>query len=340
MYELNSTILWTALVTPLKDSGEVDFASLRQLIENQENAGNGILVLGSTGEAMSFSLKERQEILEFVIDLKSDIPIMVGVGGTNIEDSREWIGYLNGLNVDAYLLVTPLYFKPGFQGQLGWFQDLLDRANKPCMLYNVPSRTGISLNVDTVRELSSHRNFWALKEASGSIDDYRGYRDAINGEALLFSGDDAMMPHFARLGCSGCVSVASNVWPEETRQYVEDCLHGEDLDEIWEHACKSLFVVTNPIPVKGLLETLGVISTPKLRLPLSNGDLSDTKVLMLAHGEVREWYTRRLAEMSRSRHENKPVGYRISLAKKERGNAGVLEVQASTELRTTTVRES
>lgn len=311
MFELNSYHLWTALVTPLSDDGSIDYKSLKKLVESQLEAKNGLLVLGSTGEAMSFSLEERKNILDYVIGLNVGLPIMVGVGGTNLLESMQWVQYLNGVQVDAYLMVTPLYSKPGFKGQLRWFETLLDCAERPCMLYNVPSRTGVSLHLEAVKELAGHARFWALKEASGSLEDYLKYQHAAGTSVRLYSGDDGMMPVFGKVGCAGCVSVASNVWPRETRQYVLDSLANRELDETWNYACKALFVATNPIPIKALLQETGILETATLRLPLSAEDLNEKQVLRAANSSIEQWYLHRMDQNIRLRHQDKSVGYRI-----------------------------
>ena len=207
--------LYTALITPLKEDSSVDYDALEGLLREQEEANNGILVLGSTGEALNLDKEEKEKIFKFASDLNLKVPLMAGIGGINLRETKEDINFLNELNYHCYLLVTPLYAKPGKVGQTDWFKALLDISKKPCMLYNVPSRTGTSLNIETVSELNSHPNFWAIKEASGSVDDFKNYVDATNGQ-LVYSGDDALMNDFARHGAKGLVSVASNVWPKET----------------------------------------------------------------------------------------------------------------------------
>lgn len=283
--------LWTAIITPMLSDGAVDYESFEKLIRKQEAADNGVLLIGSTGEGLALDDEEKKEIVEFAAGLKVKIPLMAGVGGMNITRQKAWIKHCNHLGIDAFLLVTPLYSKPGPQGQFQWFKELLDTAEKPCMLYNIPSRTGIDLHLKTAEMLADHPNLWAIKEASGSVVHYRQFRGVVPSVSL-YSGDDALLPAFKPFGCAGLVSVASNIWPEETKLYVERCLGGEtdSLFPIWDRAVKALFSASNPVPVKRLLHITGQISSPGLRLPLTEKELEGTTELEQIHSEIKKWY--------------------------------------------------
>ncbi len=283
--------LWTALVTPMNEDGSVHFDDLRSLIKRQEKAGNGVLILGSTGEGISFSEKEKREIIQYVTSLDLNIPIMAGVGGIRLDQQEEWIDYCNNLNVDSYLLVTPLYSKPGYHGQLNWFRTLLDRAEKRCMIYNIPSRTGVKLVPEVLKELKGHSNLWAVKEASGSVEEYRQFRNAVP-EIPLYSGDDGLLPSFAKEGCAGLVSVAANVWPDATHRYVDECLNGkiDELPPVWSRAVKMLFSAPNPVPAKLLLHQKNEISTNKLRPPLTAEDMATLDEALKSDSEIETWY--------------------------------------------------
>ena len=281
--------LYTALITPLKEDSSVDYDALEGLLREQEEANNGILVLGSTGEALNLDKEEKEKIFKFASDLNLKVPLMAGIGGINLRETLEDINFLNELNYHCYLLVTPLYAKPGKVGQTEWFKALLDNSKKPCMLYNVPSRTGTSLNIETVSELNSHPNFWAIKEASGSVDDFKNYVGATNGQ-LVYSGDDALMNDFARHGAKGLVSVASNVWPKETNIFVQKCLNNDlENEDEWKTWSNSLFEASNPIPTKVLMNELGRINSPICRPPLSHQDLQSTENLINVNNSVKNW---------------------------------------------------
>lgn len=289
---LNNYPLWTAVVTPITSQGEVDFTSLTNLVNEQCNAKNGLLILGSTGEALNLSLTNKKKIVEHVLSMNPTSPIMIGVGGHLLEEQMDWINWLETKQIHAYLMVTPLYAKPGPVGQYEWFKALMDKVSKPVMLYNVPGRTAVALSEQAVEKLSTHKNFWAIKEASGSVEKFKGYLKAANGKPV-FCGDDALMPDFALAGSSGLVSVASNAWPEETHLYVKQCLAKTfDDKQLWTEASNSLFVVSNPVPVKRLLAEKGRIQTSRMVPPLSHEDMRDAAPVLKADENVKSWYKR------------------------------------------------
>lgn len=287
---LSSYALWTAVVTPLSNEGKVDFASLSKLVRSQDEAKNGLLILGSTAEALNLTLANKKAIVEHVIGLKPTSPIMIGVGGHQLEEQLEWIAWLETQPVHSYLMVTPLYAKPGPKGQTQWFKTLMDAVTRPVMLYNVPGRTAAPLALAAVEALNTHKNFFAIKEASGSVDRMKEYLKAAGGKPV-FCGDDALMPDFALAGASGLVSVASNAWPKETNLYVQQCLKKSfDAKELWTKASNSLFVVSNPVPVKRLLAERGDIATARMAPPLSHEDMTSAAPVLEADAAVKAWF--------------------------------------------------
>lgn len=288
---LTKTKIWTALVSPMKENGELDLEDLATLIHKQDEAGNGILVLGSTGEGLALGLEDKKQLVTTATSLNVDVPIMVGVGGFNLREQIEWIEYCQEFDPDAFLLVTPLYAKPDMLGQVEWFKSLMDTAEKPCMLYNVPSRTGTWLLKDAFKELAGHPNLYALKEAGGSIEHFQSYVETAPA-VPIYSGDDGMTPYFSMNGCQGLVSVAANVWPKETHKYLELCLQGrgKELVPVWKDPIKTLFSVSNPIPSKVLLKEKGWIKSSTLRPPLTDKDLQDLDPLLKADETIMKWY--------------------------------------------------
>ena len=291
---LNDTKLWTAVITPMLDNGDVDYSSLESILNTQNDAKNGILILGSTGEALNLDEDESRKILEFTCDHKKSVPLMCGVGGINLKSTKKWVEYLNSLTIDCYLLVTPLYAKPGDEGQYEWFKELLDLSKKPCMLYNVPSRTGKDMSLLACEKLVDHKNFWSIKEASGSVQKFESYVKAAKNQRV-YSGDDALLPEFSEVGAKGLVSVAANVWPKQTNLYVEKCLDGtlgknDEDTKLWKDATESLFVASNPIPVKWLMSELKQIRSAVLRPPLTLNDMTSKEVVMRAHENIQNWF--------------------------------------------------
>ena len=288
---LTDTSLYTALVTPMKENGDLHLDDLASLIHRQDDAGNGVLILGSTGEGLAQSLENKKQVVKTASSLNVDVPIMVGVGGYNLRNQVEWIEYCHEFDVDSFLLVTPLYAKPGPKGQVQWFKSLLDAADKDCMLYNVPSRTGVKMSPLVLKELADHPNFKAVKEASGSIDDYQEYRKTAN-DIAFYSGDDSLLPFFAMAGCDGLVSVASNVWPKATHQYVDWCLDGRgpELLPLWQECTDAMFAGPNPAPAKVLLNEKGWIESSTLHPPLTEEDVEDLSILKNADNMIQNWY--------------------------------------------------
>lgn len=286
----DDTILWTALVTPMKQNGDINRDELASLIHKQDEAGNGVLILGSTGEGLALSLEDKQEVVKTAANLNIDVPLMVGVGGFNLREQLEWMSYCNQFEIDSFLLVTPLYAKPNVKGQIHWFDSLMDAADKPCMLYNVPSRTGVKMHPDALEAVSDHPNLYALKEASGSVDDYQEFRKRAP-ELPVYSGDDALTPFFAAAGCAGLVSVMANVWPKATHRYVEWCLQGRgpELLPLWQECSDALFAASNPIPTKILLAEKGWISSATLRAPLTAQEIEDPQFLLEADQRISNW---------------------------------------------------
>lgn len=278
--------LWTALITPLRENGEIDYDSFTQLLLEQERAKNGVVLLGSTGEGANLSVSERRQIVEFACALKLNIPLMIGVGGLEWQTQKDWLRFCETMPVDAYLMVTPIYAKPGADGQRRWFESLMDDVTRPCMLYNVPSRAGVALDAQALRYLQNHRNLWAVKEAAGDAAKFALWQREFP-QLAWYSGDDALFGEHARLNAAGLVSVASNIWPNEVRDWVAACMAGESAaGEHLKRVAEPLFCAANPIPSKALMFYLRRIASAQLRLPLSAHDLPTMTSLLAAHDYV------------------------------------------------------
>ena len=291
-YDLSNYPLWTALVTPFNERGKVDYNVLADLLDQQAVAGNGILLLGSTGEGLALSANEQKKIVRFVCQHSPKAPFMVAIGGYNLESQLDWLEYCNQLPIDAYLLAAPLYAKPGPKGQEQWFKSLLEHSNHPCMIYNVPSRSGVDLCPQALANLTEQPMFWALKEASGCAQQFEIFKQALPNIAI-FSGEDAMLAQFVELGAAGLVSVCANAWPQPTKKYVELCLAstiGSDLP-LWQQSIAPLFSVANPIPVKVLMHQQQRINFPNLRLPLTHHEVNEHQALLDANSQIEQWFS-------------------------------------------------
>ncbi|MDX5526653.1 MAG: 4-hydroxy-tetrahydrodipicolinate synthase [Wolbachia endosymbiont of Andrena nigroaenea] len=301
------TFLWTACVTPFNCNGDdIDYRSLQRLLTIQAEAENGVVLLGSTGEGLSLTDSEKRTLVEFVCKLKLNTKIIIGVPGVNLYQTLEWLDFCKGMPIHGYLMTTPIYAKPGIMGQTLWFEKLLEKAHVPAMFYNIPSRAGVSLHAETVRNLSSHEKFWAIKDSSGTVDTLAQYKK-VAPNIEVFCGDDNMISDMAAYGAAGLVSVASNVWPHVAHEYVKQCLlsfqhvtrkktthqmTGNDMKsstDIWQQACKALFIASNPIPTKALLHDIGLIEHQTVRLPLSTEDLPSVEILRQANKMILGW---------------------------------------------------
>ncbi len=286
--------LWTAMVTPMNEDTSIDYQSFETVLRKQEEAGNGVLVLGSTGEGLNLTDQEKREIVKFVKLLDLSVPLMVGLGGHQINAQIEFIKYCDGVGVDAFLMVAPIYAKPGKEGQLAWFSTLMRETKTPCMIYNVPSRTGIHMNPQVPAQLEkTFPNYMGLKEASGSVDKFREFRDTSSG-AKLFCGDDSLIKDFVAEGAIGLVSVASNAWPKKTRKFLDLHLEGETESVFpeWVESADLFFDAPSPIPVKTLMLHKGWIASDTVRLPLSSDDLKPEteEALLKADKKINAWF--------------------------------------------------
>jgi 4-hydroxy-tetrahydrodipicolinate synthase len=279
----NQFPLWTAIITPFDHHGKIQFQDFEKLLKRQEEAGNGILILGSTGEALALSESEKKSVVQFSCSLNLQVPLMVGVGGYDLSQCLEWIEFCETMPLSAYLMVTPLYAKPGPIGQLQWFQYLLKKTKRPSMLYNIPSRAGVKLHFQTWEKLIEHpeSSLWAIKESSGNLDDFSQFCSLSerfqkeDSPLAIYSGEDPLVSFSCQLGGAGLVSVVSNIWPKWAHDVVKKSLQGNlSVEELkkWRKASSALFTVTNPIPAKIISHEMGLISTPQLRMPLTSDE--------------------------------------------------------------------
>ncbi len=281
MNDLKNYRVITAIITPMQSNGMLDFASLDHLVHLQEQAGNAILILGSTGEGLALSLAEKQAVVAHVFALKPQVPVIVGVGGFQLEEQMAWMKHCQEhYSLAGFLLVTPLYAKPGIKGQIAWFSALMDIATVPCIPYNIPGRSAVKLYPQVMEALAKHPNLGGLKEASGHLEEFAEFGRII-APLPLYSGNDELLAGQMARGGFGVISVVSNVWPKQTKAYVDLCVAGRNtpsLDALWEAASQALFLVSNPIPLKVLMQREGLIASPTLRPPLTHSELNSDQI--------------------------------------------------------------
>ena len=290
--ELQKFPIWTALITPFFEDGRIDFETLEQLVMTQSKAGNGLLLLGSTGEGLNIPLEQKKAVISFCTRFDIEVPIMAGLGGFLLEEQLHFMHYCDGEGVDAFLLVAPIYAKPKKEGQLAWFSHLMKATKTPCMLYNVPSRTGIHMDPEVPAHIfATFPHYLGLKEASGNLDHVRAFKDAAP-KSPLYCGDDNLIKEFVAEGAIGHVSVASNVWPEKTHHYWKLCtLDSSKLLKEWVPIVETLFHAPSPIPAKAIMQHKGQIPSAHVRLPLDINDLQPETLQTLIEADkvLQDW---------------------------------------------------
>jgi len=268
-----------ALVTPMLENGSLDFNALEALIEwHIESGTNGIVSVGTTGESATVSVPEHLEIINKTINfVDGRVPVIAGTGGNSTQEAIELTQTAAELGADYALLVTPYYNKPNQEGLFQHFIKIADSAEIPQILYNVPSRTACDLMPETVMRLANHQNIVGIKEALDSSERFSelikiSQSIADQKHFSVFSGDDPTFNSFMANGGDGVISVAANVVPSYISQICSLNLSGQfdeakELNSILENLYELLFVESNPIPVKWILNRMKRIQSG-IRLPL------------------------------------------------------------------------
>ena len=268
-----------ALVTPMLENGGLDFNALEALIEwHIESGTNGIVSVGTTGESATVSVPEHLKIINKTINfVDGRVPVIAGTGGNSTQEAIELTQTAAELGADYALLVTPYYNKPNQEGLFHHFIKIADSAEIPQILYNVPSRTACDLMPETVMRLANHQNIVGIKEALDSSERFSelikiSQSIADQKNFSVFSGDDPTFNSFMANGGDGVISVAANVVPSYISQICSLNLSGQfdeakELNSILENLYELLFVESNPIPVKWMLNRMKRIQSG-IRLPL------------------------------------------------------------------------
>ena len=261
----------TALITPFKDD-EIDFIALEGLIERQINAGIDALVIGgTTAEAATLSDRERYELFECAKKLiDGRCKLIFGTGTNDTRVAVRHTEFASRLGCDGVLVVTPYYNRGTQSGVIEHYRIIAKASSVPVLLYNVPSRTGVNLSIDTLKVLSQVENIVGIKEASDSLDRLMSI-STIDG-LDLFSGNDSQIYPVLSLGGLGVISVVSNLYPKETidicKQYFANNKENSlELQKKLLPVINSLFLETNPAPIKYAMSRLG-LCTPEMRLPM------------------------------------------------------------------------
>lgn len=274
-----------ALVTPFTDN-KVNYNKIEELIEwHIENSTDAIIICGTTGEASTMSNDEKKEAIRFTVEkVKGRIPVIAGTGGNNTADVIEISKYAESVKADGLLIVTPYYNKTTQKGLIQHFIAIADEVNIPIIMYNVPGRTGLNLLPKTVAELAKHPNIRGVKEASGDISQIAEIARLCPDDFYIYSGNDDQVVPILSLGGSGVISVIANILPKETHDMVHNFLEGKveesrKLQLGMVNLIKSLFIETNPIPVKTAMNLIGM-EAGELRLPLVDMEDKNREILI------------------------------------------------------------
>ena len=265
-----------ALVTPFDGDNRVDYDSLKRLVEfHVEQGSDGLVIAGTTGESATLVRAEHIELIERAVEyVDGRLPIIVGTGSNSTAQTIDLSRSVEGLGIDAFLVVVPYYNKPVQEGLYRHFSSIADAVTKPVMLYNVPGRTVADLLPETVARLAGHGNIMGIKEATGDIDRLSEIRERVSEpEFRYFSGDDFTLRPFIKAGGHGVVTVSGNVAPRQVARLCRlasdgDATAAKTLDDSLQRLNRALFVESNPIPVKWALSEMGLISG-NIRLPLT-----------------------------------------------------------------------
>ena len=269
----------TAIITPFKN-GEIDYQSYEKIINFQIERGiNGIVVAGTTGESPTLGFDEHKKLIKFTVKtVAKRCLVIAGTGANSTAEAISLTQYAEKIGANASLQVTPYYNKPTQRGLIQHFEAILQSTDIPLILYNVPGRTSLALEIDTVKKLSEYKNIIAIKEAAGSVDRVSQILSQCN-DMIVLSGDDSLTLPMISVGAKGAISVLSNAYPKEMTQLVKLALQhsyqeAQTIHHKYYNLMNKMFIQTNPIPIKTLMAHLGFCDET-MRLPLCSMNSND-----------------------------------------------------------------
>ncbi len=281
-----------ALITPFTN-GKIDEGQLRKLVDFQIEGGTSVISpCGTTGEAVTMSDEEQEQVIRIVVDQAGQrVPVLAGTGSNNTAHCIHLSKAAQRAGANALLVVTPYYNRPTQEGQYQHYRAVAEAVDLPIVVYNVPSRTGSNTLPETLARLAKIKNIVGVKEASGNLDQVSAIRKLCGRDFDIFSGDDSLTMPIMAVGGNGVVSVLANVWPRPVADLVAAWLSGDSRRAQAIHLdifdmCKAMFIETNPIPVKTAAGLMGLCSS-EMRLPLwpmAEGNLPKLKEAMQAAG--------------------------------------------------------
>lgn len=274
-----------ALITPMNEDGSVNYKKLRELVNWQiENKTDAIIACGTTGESSTLDDKEHRKVIEEVVkETDGRIPVIAGTGSNNTQYAIELSKEAEKLGADGVLVVSPYYNKASQPGLIKHYSTIADSINIPLIIYNIPSRTGCKISIETFETLANHENIIGVKAASGVISDVATLAAKCGNKLNIYSGNDDQIVPIMSLGGKGVISVISNVIPKEThdicRLYLDgECHKSTNMQLNFIELVHALFIDINPIPVKDAMNMMGMEVGP-CRLPLCSLDKNKMDIL-------------------------------------------------------------
>jgi len=264
-----------ALVTPMLENGDVDKESLRNLVNYHiEHGTDALVAVGTTGESATLDENEHCDVISYIVEVTHRrIPVIAGTGANSTKEAITLTQKAKDLGVDACLIVTPYYNKPTQEGLYLHHKAIAEAVDIPQILYNVPGRTACDMLPETIGRLSQVTNIVGVKEATGELSRFKEIRDLVGADFAIYTGDDASSREFSLLGGNGTITVTGNVAPRLVHDMIWAAMAGDKetalaLDNKLAALHSSLFIQSNPIPVKWAVAEMGLIGKG-IRLPLT-----------------------------------------------------------------------
>ena len=261
-----------ALITPF-DNGKLSESDYTKLINyHLENGTNGVVPGGTTGESPTLSHNEHKKIIEIAVrECKGKIPVVAGTGSNSTDEAIELSKFAEKAGSDALLVVTPYYNKPTQEGLYQHYKKINDNVGIPIIIYNIPSRSVIDMNVDTMTKLYELRNIVGVKDATGNLDRVNKQLKAMGKEFIQLTGNDDNSLEFNKRGGVGSISVTANIAAKYCSEFQKECINNlskaEEIDKILQPVHNAMFIESNPSPVKYAASLMGMCK-PAVRLPL------------------------------------------------------------------------
>lgn len=266
---------YVALITPMDQSGEIDYPALKKLVEfHKQHGSHGLVSVGTTGESATLPFDEHIEVVKKTVEYAGDdIPVVAGSGANSTEEAIFLSKQLANTGIAGFLSVVPYYNKPQQRGMVAHFDAIASATDVPVLLYNVPGRTVADMLPETVAELADHKNIVGLKDATGDIARFHETKKRVPDDFVLLSGDDPSSCDFLCAGGDGVISVTANIVPAAMSQMCEAAGAGDHdvaiaINKQVEALHHGLFIEPNPVIPKWALYKMGLIQSANLRLPL------------------------------------------------------------------------